>query len=160
MSRTRIAAHIADVTVALKYLNEGDIASYESRDGNPISFNPRVRVDPTEISELLAAKTISNDVELILKVKKPDFLGNSMWEFNHDGHPVNASSLDQEWLVEFHDHGLGVRPGVALRALVRVERSYDDENESLSGRYSVLKVLEVIPPTPPSKQLYLPTPPF
>ena len=95
---------------------------------------------------------------MILKVKKPDFLGNSMWEFNHEGHPISASILDQGWLADFREHGLGVRPGVALRALVRVEASYDDDSEALPARYAVLKVYEVIPPKPPSEQLYLPTP--
>ena len=158
MSRTRIAAHVADVTASLEYLEEGDTASYESRDGNPVPFNTHIRVDEAEISEMLAARTITNDVEMILKVKKPDFLGNSMWEFNHEGHPISASILDQGWLADFREHGLGVRPGVALRALVRVEASYDDDSEALPARYAVLKVYEVIPPKPPSEQLYLPTP--
>lgn len=49
-----------------------------------------------EISEVLAARTITSDVEMILKVNRPDFLGNSMWEFNHEGHPMTASILDIE----------------------------------------------------------------
>jgi hypothetical protein len=156
MSRTRIAAHVADLTASLEYLDDGDSASFESRDGDPVPFNTHIRVDAAEISEMLAARTIVNDVEMILKVKKPDFLGNSMWEFNHEGHPISASILDHEWLARFRRQGLGVRPGVALRALVRVEASYDDDNEALPSRYSVLKVYEVIPPKPLDEQMYFP----
>ena len=159
MSRTQIAAHVADLTSSLEYLEEGDAALFESRDGTPIPFNRRIRVDEGEINEMLATRTILNEIEMILKVKKPDFLGNSMWDFNHEGHPLSASILDQGWLTEFREKGLGVRPGVALRSLVRLEVSYDDENEALPARYALLKVYEVIPPKPPREQLTLPSSP-
>ena len=156
LSRTQIAAHVVDVTDSLDFLEEGDRATFESREGEPVPFNTLLRVDPIELSEVLAARTITNDDEMILKVKRPDFLGNSMWEFNYEGHPVRASILDEEWLVEFRRHGLGVRPGVALRALVRIEAAYDEDNEALPARYTVLKVYEIIPPRPPMQQLHLP----
>ncbi len=136
-------------------------SSATGRKGRPNSHSSseirRIRVDETEISELLASRTIANDVEMIIKVKKPDFLGNSMWKFNHEGHPITASILDLGWFAEFRKDGLGVRPGVALRALVRIEASYDDDNEALPPRYAILRVFEVIPPKLPTEQLYLPT---
>jgi hypothetical protein len=146
MSRTRLAAHIADVTSSLEYLEAGDSATYESRTDNPVPFNQSLRVDVVEMTELLAIRTTSNPNELILKVKKPDFLGSSMWEFHYGGHPIEAKILDSEWLDRFHEDGCGVIPGGALRAIVMVEVAYDEQNESLPPKYSVMKVLEVIPP--------------
>jgi hypothetical protein len=155
MSRTRLAAHIADVTASLEYLDEGDSATYESREEKPIPFNRALRIDDAEMTEMLAIRTVTNNNELILKVKKPDYLGSSMWEFHYDGRTIEAKIQDNGWLAEFQGDGAGLRPGGALRATVRVEVAYDDQNESLPPRYTVLKILEVIPPPPHREQLLL-----
>lgn len=153
LTRTQLAAHIADITTSLEPLRNGDRATFEGFDGEPVPFNRGLRVNADEIQELLATRTISNDNELILKVKKPDFLGQSMWEFHYEGRTIQASILDTEWLEIFRRDGLGVRPGVALRALVKVQAGYDDDNEALPARYAILKVYEVIPPTAPVTQM-------
>ena len=155
MSRTRLAAHIVDVTASLEYLNDGDSAKYETREGQIVPFNQTLRVDEAEMTELLTARRVINENELILKIKKPDFLGSSMWEFRYDSHAIEAKIQDLVWLDEFHEDGAGVRPGGALRAIVRVEVAYDAENESLPPRYTVLKVLEVLPPPPKTDQRVL-----
>ena len=152
MSRTRLAAHIADVTDSLKLLDDGDTATFETRQGPTVPFNKSLRVNDEELTELLAVQKVTNDDELILKIKKPDFLGASMWEFRYDGHTIEASIQDDEWLKEFHDGVVAVLPGGALRVTVRIEAAYDAENESLPPRYTVLKVLEVLPPPPKSTQ--------
>jgi hypothetical protein len=152
MSKMRLAAHIADVTQSLEYLDEGDSATYEARGGQIVPFNQSLRVEETEITELLALRRVVNEMELILKIKKPDFLGLSMWEFRYDGHAIEAKNQDMAWLEEFHGNGAGVLPGGALRAIVRLEVAYDDENESLPAKYTVLKVIEVLPPPPKRDQ--------
>jgi hypothetical protein len=154
MSRTRLAAHIADVTTSLEYLEDGDTATYESRNERAVPFNRSLRVDDAEMTELLSIRTISNEDQMILKVKKPDFLGSSMWEFHYEGHAIEARIEDYQWLDSFHTIGAIVLPGGALRAIVRVEVSYDDQNEALPPRHTVLKVLEVLPP-PAREQLRL-----
>jgi hypothetical protein len=68
-------------------------------------------------------------------VKKPDFLGNLMGEFNHEGHPISASILDHEWLARFHQHGLGVRPGFAFR-LVHATAYDPQATASVYGFYA------------------------
>jgi hypothetical protein len=155
ISRTKLAEHIIEVTASLKYLDLDDSATYESGETTPVPFNRSLRIDASEIAELLAIQTITNDNELILKVKKPDFLGSSMWEFHYDGHTIEAKILDSVWLADFHEDGAGLRPGEALRAMVRIEIAYDDQNESLPPKYAVLEVLEVIPPPPQIEQLRL-----
>jgi len=155
ISRTRLAAHIADVTSSLEYLDGGDSATYESRDEKPIAFNQSLRINEAEMTELLSIRTMSNNNEMILKVKKPDYLGSSMWEFHYDGHAIEAKIQDSKWLDSFHADGASLRPGGALRAMVRIEVAYDDQNESLPPKYTVLEVYEVIPPPQQNEQLLL-----
>ena len=155
MSRTALAAHIADITSSMEYLQDGDLVTFESRDGAPVVLNSNLRVDTEELSELLASRTVTNRDEMVLKVKKPDFIGDSMWDFQFAGHGIAAKIMDDEWLTKFRRDGLGVRPGSALRALVEVEIAYDEDNEALPPKYTVLKVIEVLQSRPRNVQLEL-----
>jgi hypothetical protein len=155
MSRTALAAHIADITLSMEYLQDGDAVTYESRDGLPVTLNGKLRVDSEELTELLASRIVKNKDEMILKVKKPDFIGASKWEFQHSGHVIEAKILDEKWLAIFRRDGLGVRPGSALRAVVEVEVAYDEDNEALPPKYTVIEVLDVLPPSTGGVQLQL-----
>jgi hypothetical protein len=105
------------------------------------------------MTELLTTRVLKNKNEMILKVKKPDFIGSSMWEFQYEGHTIDAKILDENWLATFQRDGLGIRPGSALRAVVEIEVAYDEENEALPAKYTILNVLEILPPSPPITQL-------
>lgn len=155
MSKSLLAAHIADITSSLEYLGVGDVVTYESRDGAPVRLNKDLRVDSQQITELLARRIVKNKNEMVLKVKKPDFIGASMWEFQYSGHAIEAKILDEEWLRTFRRNGLGVRPGSALRCLVEVEVGYDDDNEALPPKHTVLEVFEVLPPAGEGIQLWI-----
>ncbi len=155
LSRTALAAHIANITLSMGCLEKGDSVTYESPTGSPITLNSSLRVDSEEMTELLTSRVVKNKNEMILKVKKPDFIGSSMWEFQYGGHAIDARIVHDEWLAAFREDGQGIRPGSALRAIVEVEVAYDDENEPLPPKYTVLEVLEVLPPGVHGKQLRL-----
>lgn len=114
-------------------------------------------MNDTELTDLLAARTMVNNNQMILKVKKPDFLGSSMWDFRHEGHPIEAKIADDAWLARFHNNEIAVPPGSALRALVQIEAPYDLDNEALPARYTILEVFEVLPPPerPPQNRLFV-----
>jgi hypothetical protein len=155
MPRLALAAHIIQITLAMSHLQSGDVITYESRDGAPIELNPILEAGGEELTSLLMSRSVKNTTEMTLKVKKPDFIGHSMWEFHYDGHVVDARILDEEWLIKFQKEGLGVRPGSSLRAVVEIELLFDDGDKAVFERYSLLQVLEVIPPSPSSAQLQL-----
>jgi hypothetical protein len=155
MPRLALAAHIIQITLAMSHLQSGDVITYESRDGAPIELNPILEAGGEELTSLLMSRSVKNTTEMTLKVKKPDFIGHSMWEFHYDGHVVDARILDEEWLIKFQKEGLGVRPGSSLRAVVEIELLFDDGDKAVFERYSLLQVLEVIPPSPSSVQLQL-----
>ena len=82
---------------------------------------------------------------MILKVKKPDYLGASMWELRHGEHNWSARIEDDEWLHRFQTRDVDVRPGDSLRALVRTDVRYGYHNEVVSEHRTILKVLETLP---------------
>ena len=81
---------------------------------------------------------------MILKVKKPDYLGESQWEFRHETHPIPAKILDEKWLKDFQSRKHDVRPGDSLRAIVETEVNYDYNQEVVGTHYYVIEVKEVI----------------
>ncbi len=64
-------------------------------------FNLSLHIAPETIEDLITSESIQSLSEMILKVKKPDFLGTSQWEFRHDNRTIIAKILDDDWLKRF-----------------------------------------------------------
>jgi len=77
-------------------------------------------------------------------VKKPDYLGNSMWEFRLDDHPIEAKILDEAWLERFRRGHVPLRPGDALDADVRSELFRGFEGNVVVTRYFVQRVHGIV----------------
>jgi|TARA_Y100000815_G_scaffold228135_1_gene216969 hypothetical protein len=108
-------------------------------------FNLSVRFPIESIEELAVARTIRQPAaEMILPVKKPDYLGNSMWGLRHGKRNIEAKILDEAWLRRFQNREEDVRPGDALQCLVATELLYGHDNELIAERYTVETVLKVL----------------
>jgi hypothetical protein len=128
-------------------LVEGDRARFVSdvEGASEWKFNLTVRMPLESIEDLAVARTIEvPSSEMILPVKKPDYLGDSKWGLRHGKRNIEAKIEDQDWLRRFQNRVEDVRPGDALRCLVRIEYLYGHDNELLNERYTVLDILEVL----------------
>lgn len=107
------------------------------------------------IEDLLTAETLSSVSEMFLKIKKPDYLGDSKWEFRHGKSPINASIIDNSWLLRFRNREFALMPGDSLKAKVKTEVKYDYDREVSSVNYFITEVLEVVySKTNPSNNLF------
>ncbi len=107
------------------------------------------------IEDLLTAETLSSVSEMFLKIKKPDYLGDSKWEFRHGKSPINAGILDNNWLLRFRNREFALMPGDSLKARVRTEVKYDYDREVSAVNYFITEVLEVVySKTNPSNNLF------
>ena len=104
------------------------------------------------MEELLTREVNSNESIMILKVRKPDYLGESKWEFVLD-RGFDAKIIDIDWLNRFQNRIEDVRPGDAIRANVRTEIRYGYEGEVVGVRHTIVKVIEVVRFNPPSQAL-------
>jgi hypothetical protein len=95
-----------------------------TRDGDSANFNLTLNISPQSLDGLLVREKISSEQVLILKIKKPDYLGQSKWELQFDDRIREAKILDDVWLRKFQSRDEDVRPGDAIKGLVRVEVSY------------------------------------
>jgi hypothetical protein len=132
------------VSTALSPLLPNDSATFLTQSGQA-SFNITLKFAPESLERLITKETITNEAEMILKVKRPDYLGEAMWEFHHGGRAISAKIIDQNWLVQFQQRGIDVRPGDALRAWVKVEVEYGYDGEVVATHHSIKRVLAVVP---------------
>jgi hypothetical protein len=130
---------------ALHDLNEDDKVYYLSPSSRPsIQFNRTFDVSPETLEDIITKETISSELNMVLKIKKPDYLGDSKWQFKHGKNTMSVKILDENWLNQFRSRQITIAPGDCLRATVRSEIKYDSNYELISENYEVIQVLEVI----------------
>lgn len=98
----------------------------------------------TEVAEMLTKETVTNEMTMIVKVKKPDFLGISQWELRHEEKNFQAKMLDTNWLKKFQSRRQKLGPGDSLKAKIRTEVLYGYDNEVLDTKYYVVTVIDVL----------------
>ena len=81
---------------------------------------------------------------MLLKVKRPDFLGEAQWDFRHGSNLIKARITDMGWLDEFHARRVVVQPGDALDADVHVFARYTADGELVRATYTVVHVRRVV----------------
>ena len=153
-SKALLVRSITDIGCALRPLQQGDSAAFETQAGDRVEFNLTVKIAPESLNELLVQESLAHDEELILLVKKPDFLGDSQWEFKHET-TFEAKVQDADFLTRFRRNEIRLHPGSAVRALVHVEVAYGYDREVVSRKFHVMKVLEVIEPAPHEQVRFL-----
>lgn len=150
----KIIESIGRITNAIGNLSEKDKASYITDEGK-IPFNISFSYVPEEIEDLLTKETIESEAIMILKVKKPDYLGVSKWEFKHENRIITVKIADDEWLTKFQNREIDVRPGDALRAKIKTKVKYGYDASVIGTHYEAIKIFEVIHGNNSSTQLLL-----
>jgi len=131
------------VSASLALLADHDAVVFLAN-SETIAVNPKFSISSSAAEEILTEETINNEAELILKVKKPDYLGASMWEFRHEDRSLQVKISDSEWLNAFQGRHKTVRPGDSLRARVLSSVAYDENHEVLTIHYEIIKVIDVL----------------
>jgi hypothetical protein len=108
-------------------------------------FNLLLNWAPNELLSIATKETIKfENMQMNLIVKRPDYLGTSMWEFRHGKAPISAKIADVDWLQRFQARAVDVRPGDALKCKVAIERKYGHDNELIEESYTITKVEGVL----------------
>lgn len=136
---------ITDFDEVKDHLVEGDEAAMIVPEGEPAEFDITFRVDIEEIQQLAVREVQKHSVpSMVLVVRKPDYLGSSMWDFRHGRRPLSARIEDEAWLQGFQARRIEVRPGDALRCKARIEMAYGHDNELIAERHFIEEVHEVL----------------
>ena len=144
IKRQNLLPDIESITRAVSSLDEKDKAIYITSE-NKTEINVNFNFVPEKIDELITKETITQkQAEMILKVKRPDYLGESQWEFRHGTQAIYAKIIDMEWLDEFQNRKHDVRPGDSLRTKVDITVKYGFDDEVVSINHNIVKVLKVV----------------
>lgn len=142
--REKLVGSIEKINNALAPLNDDDRATFITGD-EKVEFNLTLHIAPETVEELITAEIIDSVSTMIVKVKKPDFLGASQWEFHWDNRTIPATILDLDWLADYQNGRVMLSPGDAIRAEVLTRVQYGFARDVVGTRYGIVKVLEVIP---------------
>ena len=154
LSKKSILTGIQQFQSALAPLDQHDDYAEYMFNNKKVSFNLSLELTPDSIEDLLVSETLVNINTSIMKVKKPDYLGASQWEFKYGNQTINVKIKDLDWLGRFHSREITLAPGDSLKAEFETTTKYDVDNELLSTQYVLLKVIECIQ-APKSLQLPL-----
>lgn len=144
VSPSEIAQQLKQISEAFEFLNETESISLLSDEDDDVTLYGTLSVKQEDIVNILAGDSISNEVEKILIVRKPDFLGDTQWDFRHEKKKFSARIDHAEWLSQFRAGEIDIRPGDALRVITLETTTYGKDGEVLSEDSSITKVLGVI----------------
>lgn len=142
-----LAETVTEMDRAKAYLAEGDNFSYVPADGSepPVDFDLSIRWSPEELITLAIKETVKfENMPMTLIVKRPDYLGNAMWDFRHGKQAISAKIMDKGWLSDFQSRQVDVRPGDALKCLATIERGYGHDNELVQETVVITKIEQVL----------------
>ena len=136
----KLVGLIEDIVRAAALLRPNDYADYRSSSGN-VRINPNF--DTSNLRALLATNTETSENEYLVKIKRPDFMGEAMWELVLKNHTIPAKMADTAWLEEFHQGLVDVRPNDYLSIRLRTDTTFQGSFGNPQLHYTVLKVLGV-----------------
>ncbi len=127
------------------HLIEGDKASVITPGNEDFDFDLTLRCDLEKLEELAIKEIQVHTVpRMVFIVRKPDYLGTSMWQLRHGTTPISAKVEDETWLATFQGRGVDVRPGDALNCRARIEMTYGYDNELISEKFYLEEVQEIL----------------
>lgn len=138
-----LAAPLDDIQEAKKKLSKSDRVIFKA-DGWEHQIDLSSTKKPSDFIADDVASTTSGEMEMTLLVRKPDYLGNTMWEFRHGQDTLTAHITDEDWLKRFRSGQEIIVPGSALVSVVAYDYSYNAKGELTSAKHTIIQVRRII----------------
>lgn len=135
--------NINSLSNSVKSLNEDENAIYTDQQ-EKLQINKNCIIDTEKLHDMLTEEVLESETTLILKIKKPDFLGESRWEFKHGKNPIFAKITNKEWLEDFRNGKVPLVPGDAIKARMKEIVKYDKKGNVISTYQEITEILNLI----------------
>lgn len=139
----RLISSLDKIQDAKRLLAPGDRLTVET-DGRVYEVNLASTWAPAETIVVEDTRQTRSEGQAILGIRKPDLLGEAMWQFSHGKFNLSAPILDEGWLANFHGGRIPLYSGDSLRCKVAFTYVYDMKGELIEQKTEVLEVLEII----------------
>lgn len=157
-SATQLLPPPVNVTALIPSMNQVQAAKARLRNGERVTIKsdrePDCPLDTSSTEPIVGPSETpaplneaKGEMELLLLVRKVDFIGKSQWEFRHGKSPILANIEDADWLDRFHKGFERIVPGASLRVTVRYKHDYDGRGMIIDSEYDVVKVHGIVPPS-------------
>lgn len=133
------------IQAAKSLLGPNDTVTLRSEDRD-YELNLENKKRPSDYINSDKDQDYSGSVDMVLLVRKPDYLGNAQWEFKHGRTPISASIEDKAWLSRFRSGNEIVLPGSAISCRVNFEHKYTKSGKLISSKHEITNIYTVIPP--------------
>jgi hypothetical protein len=140
------------VIESLNHLSDKDKAIFETQK-EKFELSKSVNINIDQIEKELTDNVIENTIRMFLKIKQPDMLGNSSWEFKHLKEKIIAKILDEKWFTEFKDGKVPLKAGDSMDVDLHHIAKYDKLGNCISQNKSIIKVHNIISNNPESIEL-------
>jgi len=141
--RVKLLTNISSIQKATNYLSENDSVYFVCKEGTS-KVSGGIEISDKIVEDVLTKEVLVGRSTAILKVKKPDYLGTSKWALKLEGHAVDISITDQDWLQKFQNKEVSVQPGDSIRGTLVRFVSYGHNSDVIGIRYELDSVDEVI----------------
>jgi hypothetical protein len=140
-----LAKSINEIKNSTNALNdsEGFILTNEGKEASQIIKNGGEKIDIELVEKHLTKEEFVNVCHAYFKIKKPDFLSDSQWDFKHGSKSVKVKILHQEWLDKFHNGEVVVIPGDSLKVKIKQTNKYNQNGYLISEKVEIIEVLEI-----------------
>jgi hypothetical protein len=139
----RLVASLDKIQDAKRLLGPGDRLTVET-DGKVYEVDLTKTWAPAKALVVPDTRETRSEGELILGIRKPDLLGEAMWQFSHGKFNISAPISDSEWLNRFHARQVPLYSGDSMRCKVAFTYVYDDKGELIEQKTEILEVLEIL----------------
>lgn len=129
INRLEVAKGLSQLVEASKMLAEGETVDVRKKGSNVFYINTGTRFSRTPEDLFQEHFEIQRKTETLL-VRKPVFVGNSMWDFKsiQRKKTFSASIDDESWLERYQNREVHLEPGDAITAFVEFAM-YKDKGE-------------------------------
>ena len=132
---------IEDIVRAASQLRPDDYAEYRSTQGSA-RINPNFNT--ANLRALLETEKTVSENEYLIKIKRPDFVGEAMWDIILRGHTISAKMEDLGWMEDYQQGLVDMRPNDYLKVRLRTDTTFQGAFGNPQVHYAVVKVLGVI----------------
>jgi len=153
IQEARLLASMDKIQEAKRTLNPHDRLIVET-DFDKYEVDLSKTWEPSEVIPLEHVQETYSKGEIILTIRKPDLLKDTMWQFSHGKSTIYAPIKDEKWLDAFHRREVPIYSGDALRCEVEFAFVYDEQGTLIDQKITVTKVLEVIRGPGPQTELF------
>ncbi len=139
-----LAKAINEVGNSTKELNKDETFYIKSPNIEATGIkNGNSTIDIESVEDLLTEEEIVNESTVYYKIKRPDFLTDSQWDFKLGNKTVKAKILDTKWLDDFHNGKVIVVPGDSLKVNIRSTQKFNKNRYLISEKTEIINVIDV-----------------